>query len=87
MPKSSILKTSARLPVFGALPESARDKPLELWFQDEARVGQQGTVTRVWAERGTRPRAPRDTRYKWTYIFGAVCPERGTTAALVPPCQ
>jgi len=48
-------------------------------------VGQQGTLTRIWAERGTRPRAPRDTRYKWTYIFGAVCPERGATAALVMP--
>jgi len=58
---------------------------LEVWFQDEARVGQQATLTRIWAERGTRPRAPRDTRYKWTYIFGAVCPERGTTAALVMP--
>ena len=27
----------------------------------------------------------RDTCYKWAYIFGAVCPERGTTAALVMP--
>jgi len=56
-----------------------------VWFQDEARVGQQGTLTRIWAERGTRPRAPRDTRYKSAYIFGAVCPDRGTTAALVMP--
>ena len=27
------------------------------WFTDEARVGQQGTLTRVWAKRGSRPRA------------------------------
>ena len=54
-------------------------------MQDEARVGQQGTLTRVWAKRGTRPRAPRDTRYQWAYIFGAVCPERGATAGLVMP--
>ena len=47
------------------LPEQARGKPLEVWFQDEARVGQQGTLTRIWADRGSRPRAPRDTRYKW----------------------
>ena len=45
--------------VEAALPETARSKPLEIWFQDEARVGQQGTLTRIWAERGTRPRAPR----------------------------
>lgn len=56
-----------------------------MWFQDEARVGQQGTLTRIWAERGTRPRAPRDTRYEWAYIFGAVCPSRAETAALVMP--
>jgi transposase len=53
-------KTSPR--VAEILPEPARDKPLEIWFQDEARVGQQGTLTRIWARKGTRPRAPRDQR-------------------------
>jgi hypothetical protein len=42
-------------------------------------------LTRVWARRGTRPRGPRDRRYKWAYIFGAVCPARAATAALVLP--
>ena len=68
-----------------ALPEHAAGKPIEVWFQDEARVGQQGTLTRIWARRGTRPRAPRDRRYAWAYLFGAVCPERATGAALVLP--
>lgn len=58
---------------------------MEVWFQDEARVGQQGTLTRIWARRGTRPRAPRDTRYKWSYIFGAACPARGTAVGLILP--
>ena len=62
-----------------------KGKPFEVWFQDEARVGQQGTLTRKWARRGTRPRAPRDTRYKWSYIFGAACPARGTAAGLIAP--
>jgi hypothetical protein len=53
--------------------------------QDEARIGQQGTLTRIWAKRGSRPRAPRDQRYQWAYIFGAVCPDKGKTAALVMP--
>ena len=53
--------------------------------KDEARVGRQGTLTRVWARRGTRPRAPRDRRYAWAYLFGAVCPERAVGAALVLP--
>ena len=68
--------------------------PIEVWFMDEARVGQLGvsrseiawgTLTRIWAKRGTRPRAVRDRRYTWTYLFGAVCPERGVGAAIVLP--
>ncbi len=70
-----------------ALPEAVRaaGTPIEVWFQDEARVGQQGTLTYMWAERGSRPRAPKDLRYEWAYIFGAVCAERGVGAALVLP--
>jgi hypothetical protein len=39
----------------------------------------------VWAERGSRPRAPRDQRYDWAYLFGAVCPARDVGSALVLP--
>ena len=63
--------------VGAAVPEAAKDKPLEVWWQDEARVGQQGTVTYVWAERGSRPR---DLRYEC--LFGAVCPARGVALVL-----
>jgi len=68
-----------------ALPAGAAGKPLEVWFQDEARVGQKGTLTRIWGRIGARPRAPRDTRYEWAYIFGAVCPARAVGVALVLP--
>src|SRR4051794_12061389 len=71
--------------VAAALPERARDRPIEGWFQDEARVGQQGTLSRGWARPGTRPPAPPDRRYAWAYLFGAVCPERAVGAALVLP--
>lgn len=68
-----------------ALPAEAEGKPLEVWFQDEARIGQKGTLTRVWARKGSRPRKPQDTRYDWAYIFGAVCPARATGAAIIMP--
>src|SRR5918995_400481 len=71
--------------VTASLPAAAAAKPVEIWFMDEARVGQQGTLTRVWAKRGTRPRAVRDHRYTWAWLFGAVCPERGVGAAVVLP--
>jgi hypothetical protein len=48
-------------------------------------VGQQGTITRVWAKCGSRPRALRDRRYEWVYLFGAICPERQTGAAIIMP--
>ncbi len=68
-----------------ALPPEARGRPVEVWRQDEARIGQRGTLTRVWAERGPRPAAPKDCRYAWAYLFGAACPARGVGAGLVLP--
>lgn len=58
---------------------------IEIWFQDEMRVGQKNGCVRQWAERGTRPRQPADQRYANAYVFGAVCPARDTGAALVLP--
>lgn len=65
-----------------ALPE---DTPIEIWFQDEARVGQKNKITRRWAKRGTRPSAPHDQRTTSAYIFGAICPLAGKAAGLVLP--
>jgi len=59
--------------------------PLEVWFQDEMRVGQKNKLTYVWAPKGTRPRLTHDQRTQSAYVFGAVCPERGEGAALVLP--
>ena len=59
--------------------------PLELWWQDEARVGQKNKIARRWARRGTRPRAPQDQRTSSVSIFGAICPQQGKGAALVLP--
>jgi DDE superfamily endonuclease len=58
---------------------------IEIWFADEARIGQKNKITRRWAKRGTRPSAPRDQRTASTYIFGAVCPKKGNGAALILP--
>ncbi len=34
--------------------------PLEVWFQDEMRVGQKNKLTYRWARKGSRPRATHD---------------------------
>src|SRR5271154_4353213 len=59
--------------------------PVEIWFQDEARIGQKNGLVRQWARRGTRPRQPADQRYDNAYLFGAICPARGVGAALALP--
>jgi DDE superfamily endonuclease len=59
-----------------------------VWFQDEMRVGQKNKLTYRWARKGSRPRVAHDQRTQSTYLFGAVCPERGAGAALVlPACK
>src|SRR4030088_678555 len=56
---------------------------IEIWFSDEARIGQKNKITRRWARRGTRPSAPSDQRTASTYIFGDICPSEGRGGALV----
>jgi hypothetical protein len=63
-------------------PEAER---VELWFEDEARIGQKGRVTHVWYQRGERPRGVREQRFASAHLFGAVCPARDTGVALVLP--
>lgn len=54
-------------------------------FMDEARFGQQGTLTRTWAARGSRPTAVKQTRYEWVYMYAAVEPKIGASVALQAP--
>jgi len=64
---------------------SAAGKPIEIWFCDEARVGQKGTHAYVWAPVGSRPAMVRDNRHDSVHIFGAICPDRGVGAAIIMP--
>ncbi len=58
---------------------------VRVWFMDEARFGQQGTLTHVWAPTGSRPTTVRQTRYEWVYLYAAVEPGTGESAALLAP--
>ncbi len=58
---------------------------IEIWWQDESRVGQQGSLSRVWATKGTRPRVVRQKQFLSTYIFGACCPSKDKGCALILP--
>jgi hypothetical protein len=78
-------KANFKATVAAELPDEVIQNglPLEVWFQDEARVGQQGTLSRIWAPIGSRPAMVRDNRRANAYIYGAICPCRRVGAALV----
>jgi len=67
------------------IKKEIKNKKIEVWWQDESRVGQQGSLSRVWAAKGTRPRVVRQRQFLNTYIFGACCPDKDKGCALILP--
>ena len=61
------------------------DAQLELWSEDEHRIGLKPILRRVWRKKGQRPIIRVQHRYKWTYLYGFVCPQRGETFWLLLP--
>jgi putative transposase len=68
-----------------AIREAHPDEQVQVWFEDEARLGQQGTLARVWARRGSRPRRVRQTQYTSLYVLTAVCAGTGAASGLIAP--
>jgi transposase len=68
-----------------AIAEAHPDQEIQTSFQDEARFGQKGTITRVWARKGSRPRAVRQTGFTSLYVLAAVCAATGAVSALIMP--
>lgn len=60
-------------------------KEVRVYSEDEARFGTQGTITRVWARKGSRPRAVRQNGREWLYVLMAVCVGTGAASALIMP--
>lgn len=52
-------------------------KSVEVWAQDEARLGLQPITRRVWRLKGCRPGACGRTKYEWLYVYGFVRPATG----------
>jgi hypothetical protein len=58
---------------------------VQLWAEDEARLGLKPVMRRVWAPVGKRPVARFKRGYKWTYLYGFVRPESGEVFWLILP--
>jgi transposase len=70
------------------LEELKRGHPgaeVQLWAEDEARLGLKPVMRRVWAPVGKRPVARFKRGYKWTYLYGFVRPESGEVYWLIVP--
>jgi transposase len=58
---------------------------VQLWAQDEARLGLKPVIRRVWAPVGKRPVARFERGYEWTYLYGFARPESGEVYWLILP--
>jgi len=67
------------------IEEAYPEAEVELWAQDEARLGLKPVVRRVWAPVGERPLAQFKRGYKWTYLYGFVHPQSGEVFWLILP--
>jgi len=65
-----------------AYPEA---EEVELWAEDQARLGLKPVIRRVWAPVGKRPVARFKSGYKWTHLYGFGRPESGEVYWLILP--
>ena len=58
------------------ITKQIKNDHIEVWWQDESRIGQQGSLSRQWATKGTRPRVIRQKQFISTSVLAAICPEK-----------
>lgn len=61
------------------------EEAVEVWAEDEARLGLKPILRRVWAPKGERPRSLHHPRYEWLWVYAAAHPRTGRVFWLVLP--
>jgi hypothetical protein len=67
------------------LRQARPQKRVEVWAQDEARLGLKPVARRVWAPRGRRPTSNGRHRFASLYVFGYAHPASGRNRTTVVP--
>ena len=67
------------------LREANPGKVVEVWAEDEARLGLKPITRRVWWLKGCRPRSCGQTKYEWLYVYGFARPATGQTYTMILP--
>jgi len=58
---------------------------VELWCEDEHRLGLKPIIRKVWSPVGERPSVKVHQRYEWTYLYAFVHPKSGEVRWLILP--
>lgn len=61
------------------------EKPLMLWFEDEARFGRINNLSRCWVVRTDRPVVTKQMIREYVYAYTGVCPFTGNTFSIISP--
>src|SRR3954451_19062077 len=67
------------------LKETYPTAKVELWCEDEHRLGLKPITRRVWSPIGERPRVLVHQRYEWTYLYAFARPKSGEVHWLILP--
>jgi len=70
---------------FADLKQTYPDEVVEVWAEDEARLGLKPILRRVWAKRGERPQAIVYPRYEWLWVYAALHPGSGKVFWMILP--
>ena len=67
------------------LKEAYPTAKVELWCEDEHRLGLKPILRKVWSPIGERPLVKVHQRYEWTYLYAFVRPKTGEVHWLILP--
>lgn len=58
---------------------------VEVWAEDESRLGLKPVTRRAWSLEGRRPTSCGRTKYEWLYVYGFARPRTGQTFTAILP--
>jgi hypothetical protein len=67
------------------LKEAYPTAKVELWSEDEHRLGLKPIIRKVWSPIGQRPMVEVHQRYEWTYLYAFARPKTGEVHWLILP--
>lgn len=76
--KEAFFKMLSDLPI-------GNQKPVKVWVADESRYGLRSNLRRVWTKKGQKPHKALQSRYQWSYCYGALDVVHGESLFIQTP--